>query len=149
MSMVHARIEIAAAPGEVFATIMDPARLSEWVTIHRSVSNVAGEPDCAGARMDQVLTMRGVNFKVHWTLTEVSAPRHAVWEGSGPAMSRALIRYELHGSDGGPTTFDYSNEFRTPGGRLGALASQVVVGSAAQREAQQSLRRLKTLIEQR
>ena len=35
--------------------------------------------------MDQVLQIRGVHFKVHWTLTKVSAPFEAEWQGRGPA----------------------------------------------------------------
>jgi uncharacterized membrane protein len=71
-----------------------------------------------------------------------------VWEGRGPAHSKALIRYELssHGDDG-PTEFDYTNEFSPPGGALGRVASRVIVGAASEREATNSLNRLKTLLE--
>jgi uncharacterized protein YndB with AHSA1/START domain len=147
MSLVRAEIQIAAAPQLVFDTIMDPQRLGDWVTIHRSVKWDRGQPLRAGAEMDQVLVMRGVSFHVHWTLVSVSAPRRAEWQGRGPAMSKALIRYSLSGDDNGPTTFEYVNEFSAPGGRLGAVASRVVVGSASEREAQESLQRLKSLLE--
>lgn len=97
--------------------------------------------------MDQVLALHGVQFKVHWTLTTVNAPHEAEWEGRGPALSKARIRYQLSGPDGGPTRFEYTNEFRTPGGPLGNLASRMVVGSASEREARDSLSRLRDLIE--
>ncbi len=85
MSTVRVTIDIDAPPEEVFDTIMDPNRLGDWVTIHRSVSNVSAQPDSDGAKMDQVLCMRGVNFKVHWTLVHVTRPHEAEWEGRGPA----------------------------------------------------------------
>jgi uncharacterized protein YndB with AHSA1/START domain len=147
MSTVHVQIDIEAPPERVFDTIMDPRRLSDWVTIHRAVDNVSPEPTTTGAKMDQVLCMRGVNFKVHWQLVNVQRPHRAEWEGRGPAMSRARILYQLSGADGGPTSFDYTNEFHAPGGPLGSLASRVVVGAASEREAQNSLQRLKALLE--
>lgn len=147
MSTVQVRIDIEAPPQHVFDTVMDPRRLGDWVTIHKSVSNVSAQPLHEGAQMDQVLHMRGVSFKVHWTLVGLHPPRRAEWQGRGPALSRALIRYQLRGEDAGPTTFEYTNEFRAPGGPLGGVASRVVVGSASEREARESLSRLKALIE--
>ncbi len=147
MSVVHVRIEIAAAPEFVFATVMDPYRLADWVTIHRSLSNVSTDPLATGAMMDQVLHMHGVSFKVHWRLASVRAPCAAEWDGRGPAHSRARILYGLSGAPAGPTTFDYTNEFSAPGGMLGRVASRVMVGPASEREANHSLARLKALIE--
>ena len=47
----------------------------------------------------------------------------------------------------GPTLFEYINEFEVPGGRLGNVASRVIVGAASEREAKSSLARLKQLVE--
>src|ERR1022692_1600077 len=147
MSTVHVKIDIDAPIQRVWATIMDPQRLKDWVTIHRSVKNVSAEPSSEGATMDQAMQIRGVTFRVHWTLAAVSPPHHAEWEGRGPAHSRARIRYELSRGDDGPTTFEYTNEFTAPGGRLGNVASRVIVGPASEREARYSLSRLKALLE--
>ena len=126
---------------------MDPSRLEDWVTIHRAVKSTSPEPLGPGSKMDQVLSLRGVNFTVHWTLTEVKSPQTACWEGRGPAHSRALIRYELTPDDDDATTFSYTNEFHPPGGPLGTVASRVFVGDAAERETHSSLSRLKELLE--
>jgi uncharacterized protein YndB with AHSA1/START domain len=149
MSIVHAEIEIAAPPHVVFDTIMDPRRLGEWVTIHRSVSNISRNPVAPGATMDQMLHMRGFSFRVHWTLVSVNPPLEAEWEGRGPALSKATIRYRLGGDPEGPTTFSYTNEFRAPGGPLGNVAGRLFVGSASEREAHDTLSRLKALLERR
>jgi uncharacterized membrane protein len=147
MSTVHVKTEIHAPIDQVWEVVMDPSRLKDWVTIHRSVKDVSANPLRKGSTMDQVLHMRGVSFRVHWTLAQVSAPNHAQWEGEGPARSRARIRYDLNSNGDDQTVFEYTNEFTTPGGRLGDMASKVIVGTASEREAQSSLRRLKKLLE--
>ena len=147
MSTVHVQITIDAAPQLVWDTVMDPTRLGEWVTIHRSVTVKSDDAVSEGAQMDQVLHVMGVSFKVHWTLESVKAPRRAEWEGRGPAMSRAVIRYGLTANEDGSTDFDYVNEFHPPGGPLGNVASKVVVGHISEREAHDSLNRLKQLVE--
>src|SRR5581483_1253272 len=146
MSTVHVKIRIDAPLQRVWNTVMDPSRLGEWVTIHRRLKEAASDPQTKGATMEQVLHMRGVSFNVRWTLEEVNPPNLAVWEGRGPAHSKALIRYELSGDDS-HTDFDYTNEFSPPGGALGRVASRVIVGAASEREASSSLERLKALVE--
>jgi uncharacterized protein YndB with AHSA1/START domain len=147
MSTVHARIEIDAPMQRVWDTVMDPHRLEDWVTIHRSVQDVSDEPLRKGSTMDQVLHIRGVSFHVHWTLTDIRSPHRAEWEGQGPAHSLARIRYELSADGDGATCFAYTNEFMPPGGRLGSMASRFIVGATSQREANNSLARLKALLE--
>jgi len=149
MSIVHTTIQIDAPVDRVWETVMDPYRLKDWVTIHRSVTDVSENPLRKGSTMEQVLHMRGVSFRVHWTVVDVSAPHVAEWEGRGPAHSRARIRYELGGDDDGHTVFEYTNEFTVPGGRLGSVASRVIVGAASEREANGSLERLKALLERK
>ena len=148
MSTVHVQTTIDAPAERVWETVMDPSKLKDWVTIHRAVSDVSSNPLRKGSTMEQVLHLRGVSFHVHWTLVDVNAPNHAEWDGLGPAHSRARIRYELSPADNGRgTVFDYLNEFTPPGGKMGAAASRVIVGAASEREANNSLRRLKALLE--
>jgi uncharacterized protein YndB with AHSA1/START domain len=147
MSTVHLKIRIEAPIDRVWDTIMDPNRFGDWVTIHRAVRNVSANPRTKGATMDQVMHMRGVSFKVQWTLTDVSPPTRAEWRGQGPAHSTARIRYTLTADGDDATEFEYTNEFTAPGGRLGSMASNMIVGAASDREAHSSLQRLKALLE--
>jgi uncharacterized membrane protein len=147
MSVVHVTTRIHAPMDVVWDTIMDPSRLGDWVTIHRSVRDVSSQPLRKGSTMEQQLHLRGVTFRVHWTLVDVRPPDHAEWEGHGPAHSHARIRYELSADGDDATVFEYTNEFTTPGGRLGTAASMVIVGAASEREASKSLERLKALLE--
>lgn len=147
MSTVHSEIQIDAPIERVWETVMNPKRLEDWVTIHRALKNVSDNPLRRGSTMDQVLHMRGVSFRVHWTLVDIEAPNVAEWAGRGPAHSEARIRYELADDNDGGTSFAYTNEFMPPGGRLGNVASRVIVGASSEREATGSLKRLKALLE--
>ena len=84
---------------------------------------------------------------MHWTLTEAERPHRATWEGRGPAGSYARTSYRLTPNGDNGTHFEYENEFKAPGGLLGAAASRVLVGGQPEREANRSLHQLKTLLE--
>jgi uncharacterized membrane protein len=147
VTLVTASIDIDAPRERVYDAMLDPQHLDEWVTIHRRVNDRDDGPPREGFQMEQTLCLRGANFKVRWRLTEAERPDHATWEGRGPAHSYARTSYRLSSMDGGKTRFEYENEFKPPGGFLGAAASRVIVGGVPQREANRSLQRLKALIE--
>ena len=143
MSEVSTSIDIDAPVEDVWRTVMDPTHLEKWVTIHRRL--VSYDVD----EMEQVLHLRGANFKVHWHLAKSKAPTHACWEGRGPARSHAETEYRLCDNGRGGTRFDYRNEFKAPLGPLGAVASRALVGGLPAKEADASLRKLKALVEGR
>ncbi|HKH16838.1 MAG TPA: SRPBCC family protein [Solirubrobacteraceae bacterium] len=148
MTAVKASIEIAAPPARVWDVIMDPDHFGDWVTIHRRLGHVDDGELREGFRVDQTLCLHHANFKVHWSLAEVDAPRRAVWEGKGPAGSHARIVDVLAPLDGGDRTrFDYLNEYTNPGGFLGRMAGRLFVAGSAEREAAKSLARLKAYVE--
>jgi uncharacterized protein YndB with AHSA1/START domain len=143
MSIVTASIRIAAPCEDVWKMVMDPERLHEWVTIHRKLVHADGGPARVGYEMDQQIHLRGVNLEVHWKLTDCLTCERAVWEGRGPARSRARTEYILKAEAGG-TRFDYRNEFRPPLGPVGAIVSRALVGGIPEREATRTLERLRT-----
>lgn len=125
---------------------MDPRRLEEWVTTHRSLGETPDGPLKQGSSFEQELRMAGRSFGVRWTVTRLEEARLAEWEGDGPAGSEAWVRYELREQDGS-TRFDYVNRFQLPGGPLGRAAGRLVAERPARREAERSLQNLKGLIE--
>jgi uncharacterized membrane protein len=127
--------------------VMDPAKLGEWVTIHRKLLHADGGPPRRGYTMDQQIQMRGVSLEVHWQLVDCRPGELAVWEGRGPARSHAHSEYALTADDDG-TRFDYRNEFRPPLGPVGALVSRALVGGMPEREAKRTLERLRSHLEQ-
>ncbi len=147
MNHVAASIEIAAPPDRVWDVVMDPDCLHRWVTIHRELLDADGGPPRIGYTMGQRIHLRGVTLEVHWELVECKPCVRAVWEGRGPARSRAHTEYALANADGGGTRFDYRNEFHAPLGPVGAIVSRALVGGIPQREANRSLASLKEQIE--
>jgi uncharacterized protein YndB with AHSA1/START domain len=143
MSTVTASTRIAVTPAEVWKVIMDPRCLGDWVTIHRRLLHADQGPPRVGFRMDQRIHLRGVSVDVHWTLIECRENELAVWEGRGPARSRARTEYTLT-ADGAGTRFDYRSVFHPPLGPLGAIVSRALVGGTSEREAKNTLTRLQT-----
>jgi hypothetical protein len=146
MSLVATSIRIRATPAEVWQVIMDPDCLGEWVTIHRKLVRADEGPVQKGFTMDQQLQLRGVHLEVHWRLAECRPCELAVWEGRGPARSRARTEYVLTAEDGS-TRFDYRNEFHPPLGPIGAIVSRALVGGMPEREAERTLERLRSNLE--
>ena len=146
MTLVTASTWIAAPPADVWKMIMDPDRLSDWVTIHRRLLHADDGPPRVGYEMDQQIHMRGVSLEVHWRLIDCRSEELAVWQGRGPARSRARSEYILTAERGG-TRFDYRNEFRPPLGPVGALVSRALVGGMPEREARRTLERLRSHLE--
>jgi carbon monoxide dehydrogenase subunit G len=148
VTAVSAAIDIAVPPQRVWDVIMDPYHFDEWVTIHRKLGHVDDGRLRPGFRVDQTLALHHASFRVHWSLTELDPPYHAIWEGRGPAGSHARIVDSLAALDGGEQTrFDYLNEYSQPGGFLGRMAGRVLVAHTAEREATRSLQRLKAFLE--
>ena len=147
MTRVRTSIDIDAPRERVYDVVLDPSRLHEWVTIHRRLNSRDPGAPRQGYEMDQTLHLRGANFKVRWKLTDAERPDRATWEGRGPAHSYARTTYRLSDLDGDRTRFDYENEFKAPGGFLGAAASRMIIGGQPVREADRSLQQLKALLE--
>ena len=147
MTEVVTQIEIAAPTAEVWSTIMDPRRLAEWVTIHRSLHSASDGPPRTGDRMDQTLVLRGAPFRVHWELTACEAPTHAEWRGSraGPLAGRHRVRPDR--PRGRPHPVRLPVGVPPTARAAGCVAGRAVVGHLPQREAEASLLRLKSLLE--
>ena len=137
--------EIAASRETVWEVITDLSRLGEWVTIHRGIE---GDPPTTvreGSTFTQQISVAEQDFDVDWTAVEVSPPSRMVWDGEGPMGSSARSTYEL--SDAGEkVSFTYSTEFAPPGGKVGEVAA-TAVESRGQEETDESLKRLKQLLE--
>lgn len=147
MSLVTASIHIDAPPEDVWKMVMDSSRLGDWVTIHHALNRADDGPARVGYRMDQQVHLRGVNIDVRWKLVECNPCKLAVWEGRGPARSRAHTEYALSAEGDGGTRFDYRNEFHPPFGPLGAIVSRALVGGMPEREATHTLDRLRSHFE--
>ena len=147
MSTVRKSVEIAAPIERVWAFTTDPGNLEQWVTIHRELRAHSPPPIRKGSTIDQQLALAGAPFRVRWEVADLAPPHRVVWDGRGPAHSRATIEYKLTELPAGRTRFDYENEFKPPGGALGMVAGRVLMGGITERQAERTLKRLKELLE--
>jgi uncharacterized membrane protein len=142
-----AEITIDAPVEKVYDLVADPSRLTEWVTIHDSLEDAPDRPLERGSELTQVLRIAGRTFRARWTVVENEPCKRVVWQGRGPLGSHARFIYRFGSNDEGrETTFSYINEYELPGG-LFARAAGLAVSLVAQKELDNSLRRLKTLVQ--
>lgn len=142
---VQKKIEIEAPPVDIYAVLMDPRRLKDWVSIHDRLLEAPEGQLSQGDELRQRLKVAGQKFTVDWTVTQDEPSSYVEWLGSGPLGTEARCVYDLD-PEGDGTCFSYLNEFELPGGALGRVAGKAVA-AAAGREAERSLQRLKLLME--
>ena len=142
---VERSVEIAAAPGEVYNVVMDPARLDDWVTIHDHLEDAPNGQLKRGSKLTQTLRVAGQRFKVRWTVAEIDFCRRVVWEGRGPLGSHARVVYRFDENELG-TRFSYMNQYDLPGGVFGRMAGRAV-SRVTEKELDGSLQKLKSMLE--
>jgi carbon monoxide dehydrogenase subunit G len=144
---VERNITINAAPEAVWAVLMDPQRLADWVSIHQTLKSAPNGRLEKGDQLVQSLRLMRKNFDVKWNVEQADEPHKAVWEGRGPVRSKAAVVYELHPDGNGGTRFHYMNEFKAPMGPLGGFFADHAFQRTSEREADKTLDNLKGLLE--
>jgi uncharacterized membrane protein len=142
---VERTVTIDAPAQKLYDVVMNPKRLSEWVTIHHHLEDAPPGMLKQGSELTQSLKLAGRQFKVHWMVVENEACERVVWEGRGPVGSHARVVYGFT-PRGDTTEFSYLNEYDLPGGVLGRVAGGAVARVAA-KEVDGSLARLKRMVE--
>lgn len=145
MTKLEREIHIDAAPADVYAKLMDPDCLGQWVTIQDELLEAPSGDLKQGDDLVQRCKVAGRKFKLKWHVDKADPPNKTVWTGRGPFGSKARVTYHLAENDGG-TRFTYTNEYDLPGGIAGRIAGKAVVGASGS-EADKTLERLKRLIE--
>ena len=145
MTKLEREIHIDAEPSAVYAKLMDPDCLGQWVTIQDELLKAPDGDLEKGDELVQRCKVAGQKFKLRWTVESADRPHNTVWNGKGPLGSKAKVTYDLAANDGG-TDFTYTNEYSLPGGPVGKIAGRAVVGASGA-EADKTLKRLKELIE--
>ncbi len=146
MTKLERDIHIDAEPEEVYAKLMDPDCLGDWVTIQDELLEAPDGDLQKGSELVQRCKVAGQRFKLRWKVESAERPHRTVWKGKGPFGSKAKVTYDLAANNGG-TDFTYTNEYSLPGGPIGKVAGRAVVGASGA-EADKTLKRLKKLIEE-
>lgn len=79
-------------------------------------------------------------------MTELDAPRRVAYEAAAPGGGELTMRQTVVPRDGG-SRVELELDYELPGGWLAELLDRTVVDAQNEREAEQSLERLKTLAE--
>ncbi len=143
---VERDITLESSPEQVWAVLMDAARLGDWVTIHQKLKEAPSGQLEQGDKLTQCLRLMHKNFDVHWKVVKADKPHKAVWEGRGPVRSKAAVVYELKPDGDGGTRFHYENEFKSPGGVLGSFVTGRAFQGTSEREADKSLEKLRKIL---
>jgi len=146
VTKLEREIQIDAKPEAVYAKLMDPDCLGEWVTIQDELLEAPDGDLVQGSELVQRCKVAGQKFKLRWKVEKADKPNKTVWKGKGPFGSKAKVTYDLDSNNQGGTLFTYTNEYSLPGGPLGKVAGRAVVGASGA-EADKTLKRLKKLIE--
>jgi carbon monoxide dehydrogenase subunit G len=146
MSKLEREIEIDASPEAVYDKLTDPSCLGEWVSVHDGLEEAPPGNVEKGDTMVQRMKVAGQKFRITWHVDEAERPNKVVWTGRGPMGTKARATY-LIAKNGGPgCRFTYVNEYDLPGGPAGKLAGRAIIGASG-READRTLKRLKTFVE--
>jgi carbon monoxide dehydrogenase subunit G len=145
VTKLEREIHIDAEPEAVYAKLMDPSCLGEWVSIQDELLEAPDGDLEKGDTLVQRCRVAGQKFKLRWKVESADRPHNTVWKGKGPLGSKAKVTYDL-AANGGGTDFTYTNEYSLPGGPVGKIAGRAVVGASGA-EADKTLKRLKELIE--
>ena len=93
-------VTIGKPPADVFPWLIEPDKVSQWMSGLERYEPVEPGPLRVGSRIRQELVVSGQHLRLELELTELDAPRRAVlrFEGSG---FKAANEYTLTEEDGG------------------------------------------------
>ena len=143
---IHRDLVILAPVESVFAVISDPARTPEWLKGVQSVKVVTPGPISVGSETLSKVEALGRVWDARGRCVAYDPPRRITIETLlGPGMRSRSDSQVVACEEG--TRLSAELAFQLPGGPLGALVGAAGARSMIERDFDQSLQRLKQLIE--
>jgi uncharacterized membrane protein len=146
VARIERHIEIERSPDDVFSLLTDLDRLPDWATVVVETREVSDRPLRNGCTFRQTLRVLGREIETNWRVEELDAPRHVAYVASAPIGGSLTMRQTVDPSDGG-SRVHLELDYELPGGWLGEQLDRGVVEAQNEREAEDSLARLKKLLE--
>ena|SRR6266545_5255587 len=144
MAPIVSSIEIARRPADVFAYVMDPARLPEWQESLLSARTEESGAPTVGSRLIQTRRVGRSERTMTSELTELAPPRSWAARGiDGPV--RARFRGTIEPLDGEHSRVTIELDFDGHG--IGKLLVPLVVRRQARAELPTNMRTLKERLE--
>ncbi|WP_078313118.1 MULTISPECIES: SRPBCC family protein [unclassified Mycobacterium] len=143
MAKANVSKEIAAPQEKVWATISDPARFEEWLTVHTKWKEAPPAQLSKGATMSEILTIMGMANTITFTVDEFDAPSSTTFSGTGMAGAKISFRLtvEPKGDDASIATVDAEFISQMMVGAIGGAIER-----ASTKELNESLDKLATLV---
>lgn len=125
--------EISAPQEKVWATLADPSRFEEWMTLHTKWKEAPPSEITAGTKMVEVLTIMGMANTINFTVDSYDAPRSLSMSGEG--MAGAQITIGLSAEEAGDNTLVTVEAEFVSQMMVGAIASAIERASTKELEA--------------
>ena len=146
MTRIERAIEIDAPPERVFELLTDLDRLQEWATIAGDTDNPPAKPLAQGATWKHKVKVAGVELESDWTVAAIDAPRFVEYDATGTAGAWLKMRQRVAPSAQG-SRVELEVDYELPLGALGQAVDKLVVERRNEREAEESLQNLKSILE--
>lgn len=101
MASVNATIEFPAPPEKVWATMSDPKRYEEWLTIHQGWRGELPEELSVGTKLTEIVSVMGMANKIEWTVDVYEPPRAVKISGTGMAGVQVSFTLSVEPCDAG------------------------------------------------
>jgi uncharacterized protein YndB with AHSA1/START domain len=85
MASVTAAVDFPAPPEKVWATMSDPRRYPEWLTIHQDWRGELPDELSVGTKLTEIVSVMGMANKIEWTVDVYEPPRTVKISGTGMA----------------------------------------------------------------
>lgn len=144
MGFVHITRHVRAAPHDVFARVVDPDGLTEWLHLVEEVRAASPRLDELGAQLVAVMVLGPQHLEVDWVVTKLEPDRVLHLEGTAVEGGDAEVRIEC-GLWDGETEFELDLEYTLPGGFVTSVADHIWIERAIARDLKHSVRDLAIL----
>lgn len=101
MANVTVTVEFAAAPEQVWATMSDPNRYEEWLTIHQGWRGEIPQELSVGTKLTEIVSVMGMANKIEWTVDVYEPPSTVRIGGTGMAGVQVFFTLSVSPTESG------------------------------------------------
>ena len=142
MTKVSVSATLPAAPEKTWATLADPARFEEWLTIHQGWRGPIPTEIAVGTKMSQVVAVMGMANKIEWTVEEYEPPNSLRISGTGMAGVKVSFTLSVR-AEGSGSVAEVDAEFT---GQMIVGPIGAAIGKNTRGELEKSLVRFAELV---
>lgn len=142
MPVINEQIEIAAAPADVWAKLINFGEFKNWMTPHVEFPGGGPEKLEAGVEYDEKMKLMGFPADIKWTIKNVEEGVRFDLDGKGP-MGVSMVESFIVEANGDGSILKIDSEVK--GGAVSMMAGKVT--KATQEALVESLAKFKAIAE--